>query len=87
MPETRKSPRITTRYSAPQLERLGIAACIESRRRHEDVDESSLSREITNRGVDVLFAGATEAELDQARADYAVRQREAKKRRRVKEAA
>lgn len=81
MEELRKDPRITTRYSAEQLDRLGLAACLASRRDREQVDESTLSRRFTNSGVDALLVTATPEELAQAKKDLAQRRREETERR------
>lgn len=86
MDTLRKDPRITTRYSAEQLERLGLAACVASRRLRETVDESSLSRDFTNAAVNEMLRTATAEELSQADADLAARRKlEAARRRDRKE--
>lgn len=82
MEELRKDPRITTRYSTEQLDRLGLAACVASRRGREKVDESTLSRQLTHAGVEQLLATATAEELAQAKKDLAQRRREEAQRRR-----
>ncbi len=87
MEELRKDPRLTTRYSAEQLERLGLAACLISRRDREQVDESTLSRRFTNKGVDDTIASATPAELKQAQADLVERRRQTKRNKRVAQSA
>jgi hypothetical protein len=57
----RKLPRLTTRYTSEQLARLARAAKIVSAERGETVDESTLSRELTMRGVEEILARATVA--------------------------
>lgn len=82
MESLRKGPRLTTRYSGEQLERLGLAACVASRRALEEIDDSTLSRQFTNRGVEDLLGAATPAEMTQARLDLEERRRKAKASRR-----
>lgn len=78
MESLRKGPRLTTRYSGEHLERLGLAACVASRRALEEIDDSTLSRQFTNKGVEDLLATATDAEMIQARLDLDERRRKAK---------
>ena len=52
----RKTEKLTTRYSAKQLERVSLAADILGRQREEAVDESTFSREATLAAADRLIA-------------------------------
>lgn len=77
MAKLRKHGFLNVRYSPDQLERLGIAACLVSRKRHVEVEEGPLSRDFTTKGVERLISEATPDELAQAEADLAERQRRA----------
>lgn len=75
MTNLRKRDLLQFRCSPEQLRRVGIAACLASRKRHVEVDEGPLAREFTMAGVERMIAAATPDELAQADADWAERVR------------
>jgi hypothetical protein len=75
MSKLRKQGFLSIRYSSQQKERLGLAACLATQRRHAGVDESPLALEFIEKGVDELLESANPRELAQARADLAERRR------------
>lgn len=77
MSKLRKQGFLNARYSTELLDRLGLAACLESRKRHVEIDEGPLSREYVTRGSDETINAATPEELEVAKADLAERRRRA----------
>lgn len=66
MDDLLKSERLMVRYTPDQLDRISRAAVIQSRRRGEIVDPSSLVRELTVPAVSEILASATAEELEYA---------------------
>ena len=73
MDDLLKSERLQMRLTPDQLARIERAAVIESRRRGELVDPSTLAREKVVPAADEILASATVQELEAAAADLACR--------------